>query len=59
MGTKAEPADRFRLQEALASVRNDAGDVYRKSWIIVGHVDNNPLLIDVVSQVSLQLNYVK
>lgn len=50
MGTNAKPADLVRLQESLASIRSDAGEVYRKSWAIVGHVDNNPLLIDVVCQ---------
>ena len=53
MGTNAKPADLVRLQESLASIRSDAGEVYRKSWAIVGHVDNNPLLIDVVCQVCL------
>jgi hypothetical protein len=50
MGTKAEPVDLSRLQAALSAVRADTGDVYRKSWVIVGHVDNNPLLVDVLSQ---------
>jgi len=50
MGTKAEPVDLSRLQLALAAVRADTGDVYRKSWAIVGHVDNNPMLVDVLSQ---------
>jgi len=53
MGTRAEPADLTRLQTAIAEVRSDTTDIYRKSWVIVGHVDNNPLVIDVLSQVSL------
>ena len=53
MGTRAEAADLNRLQTAIAEVRSDAADVYRKSWVIVGHVNNNPLVIDVLSQVSL------
>jgi len=53
MGTRAEAADLIRLQAAIAEVRSDASDIYRKSWVIVGHVDNNPLVIDVLSQVSL------
>jgi len=53
MGTRAEAADLKRLQTAIAEVRSDAADVYRKSWVIVGHVNNNPLVIDVLSQVSL------
>jgi len=52
MGTRAEAADLARLQTAIAEVRSDAADIYRKSWVIVGHVDNNPLVIDVLSQVS-------
>lgn len=52
MDTKAEAADLIRLQEAIAEVRSDAGDIYRKSWLIVGHVDSNPLVIDVLSYVS-------
>ena len=43
--------DDVRLKESLASVRSDVGDVYRKSWVVVGHVENNPQVIDVVSQV--------
>jgi len=53
MGTRSEAADLSRLQTAIAEVRSDAADVYRKSWVIVGHVDNNPLVIDVLSQVCL------
>jgi len=53
MGTRAEAADLTRLQTAIAEVRSDAADIYRKSWVIVGHVDNNPLVIDVLSHVSL------
>jgi len=52
MGTRAEAADLTRLQTAIAEVRSDAADIYRKSWVIVGHIDNSPLLIDVLSQVS-------
>lgn len=48
MGTKSEPVDLERLQSTLSDVRSDVSGVYRKSWAIVGHVDNNPLLIDVV-----------
>lgn len=48
MGTTAEVIDPARLRSALAEVRSDAGELYRKSWVIVGHVDNNPLAIDVL-----------
>jgi len=48
MGTQAEPVDIGRLQSTLAQVRSDAGDVYRRSWVVVGHVDNNPMSVDVV-----------
>jgi len=58
MGTRAEAADLMRLQAAIAEVRSDATDIYRKSWVIVGHVDNNPLVIDVLSQVSDVLSQV-
>lgn len=47
MGTRATPVDVASLQAGIAQVRSDAGDVYRRSWIIVGHVDNNPQSIDV------------
>lgn len=53
MGTRAEAADLMRLQAAIAEVRSDATDIYRKSWLIVGHIDNNPLVIDVLSQVTV------
>ena len=52
MGTRAEAADLPRLQAAIAEVRSDTADVYRKSWLVVGHVENNPLVIDVLSCVS-------
>ena len=48
MGTTAEVVDLGRLQLSLSEVRSDEGDVYRRSWLIVGHVDNNPLLVDVL-----------
>ena len=49
MSTRAEPVDVGRLESSIALVRSDAGDIYRKSWVLVGHVDNNPLSIDVVA----------
>ena len=52
MDTRAEVANLARLQAAMAEVRSDAADVYRKSWLVVGHVENNPLVIDVLSYVS-------
>ena len=52
MDTRAEVADLARLQAAMAEVRSDAADIYRKSWLVVGHVENNPLVIDVLSYVS-------
>jgi hypothetical protein len=51
MGTKAEAVDKDRMASSLSSVRADGADVYRKSWVIAGHVDNNPSLIDVLNQV--------
>lgn len=48
MGTRAEPVDKTRLRQALVEVRSDNGDVYRKSWLAVGHVEQNPQLIDLV-----------
>jgi hypothetical protein len=56
MGTRAEPVDRSRLQDSLSNVRSDAGDVYRKSWIVVGHVENNPQQIDVVCEACIAIN---
>lgn len=48
MGTVAEIADTGRLRAALAEVRSDSSGLYRKSWVVVGHVNNDPMLIDVV-----------
>lgn len=66
MATTAEVVDLSRLRSAIAEVRSDAGELYRKSWLIVGHVDNNPALIDVFDidtspDVSLEdfCNYLK
>jgi hypothetical protein len=58
MGTRAEPVDCSRLQDSLSNVRSDAGDVYRKSWAVVGHVDNNPQLIDVVCQACILVDFI-
>jgi hypothetical protein len=49
MSTKAEPADLERLKEILAEVRSDANGVNRRSWVIVGHVENNPNVVDVIA----------
>ena len=50
MSTNAEPADLGALQQAIADVRNDDAGVGRKSWVLVGHTDNNPNVIDIVGQ---------
>ena len=50
MSTEATVKDMQSLKSAIAKVRSDANDVERTSWMVVGHVDNNPHLIDVVSE---------
>ncbi|KAK2164801.1 hypothetical protein NP493_1398g00049 [Ridgeia piscesae] len=50
MSTTAEVADGDRLQEAIRALRSDNRPPECRAWLIVGHVDNNPTLIDVVAQ---------
>ena len=38
------------LAEALGNVRSDTAGLDRKSWVLVGHVNNDPSIIDVVAQ---------
>ena len=49
MSTCAEAADLDRLKQAIDDVRSDLGGVDRRAWLLVGHVQNNPNRIDVVS----------
>ena len=49
MSTCAEAADPCRLKQAIDDVRSDMGGVERKAWLLIGHVNNNPNLIDVIS----------
>lgn len=50
MSTKAEAEDLDALKQAIADVRSDTAGVGRKSWVLVGHRDNNANLIGVVGQ---------
>jgi len=45
MSTAAEFVNLDEFQEAVAAVRNDASDT---SYVIVGHVDNDPARVQVV-----------
>jgi len=47
MSTNVEVTDVEALRQAIADVRSDANGVNRKSWVVVGHVDNNPNLVEV------------
>ena len=47
MSIKSEPIDEILFKAALNELRSDQGDLYRKSWLIVGHVDQNPQKIHV------------
>lgn len=50
MSTIASANDLEYLTFAIQNVRADAEGVHRHAWVLVGHVDNNPNLIDVVGQ---------
>ena len=53
MSVTAEVNDIEALTQALGDVRNDGGEgVNRKSWVLVGHVNNNPNQIQLIGQVS-------
>lgn len=53
MSTNSKPVDENRLKSAFEEIRSDQGEIYRKSWLVVGHVDQNPHLVDVVASNSL------
>ena len=55
MSVKAEVEDLDAFTQALGDVRNDSDGVNRKSWVLVGHVNNNPNQIQLVAQVSMLL----
>ena len=50
MSTTAELADGERLTAAMKALRSDDRPPHCKAWLVMGHVDNNPTLIDVVAQ---------
>ena len=50
MSTTAEVADGERLTAAIKALRSDDRPLRCKAWLIMGHVDNNPTLIDIVAQ---------
>lgn len=50
MSTTAEVTDPDALTQAINELRSDANGRNRKSWVIVGHVDNNPCQVEVVAQ---------
>lgn len=50
MSTTAKVVDEDRLQQAIRALRSDERPPDCRAWVIVGHVDNNPTLIDVVAQ---------
>ncbi len=50
MSTTAQPVDPDSLQQVLGDLRSDTNGRNRKSWVIVGHVDNDPSSIDILSQ---------
>ena len=53
MSTKCSPVDENRMKSAFEDIRSDQGNIYRKSWLVVGHIDQNPQLIDVVASSHL------
>ena len=52
MSVQAEVDNLDALTQALGDARNDGEGVNRKSWVLVGHVNNNPNQIQLVGQVS-------
>ena len=58
MSVTAEVNDMEALTQALGDVRNDGGEgVNRKSWVLVGHVNNNPNQIQLIGQVNRCMHY--
>lgn len=49
MSTEVEVQDPEALNEALANIRSDSDVTNRRSWVLVGHVDGNPSVIDIVA----------
>ena len=52
MSVTADVDNLDALTQALGDVRNDGEGVNRKSWVLVGHVNNNPNQIQLVAQVN-------
>ena len=53
MSVQAQVNDLDALTQALGDARNDGEGVNRKSWVLVGHVNNSPNQIQLVGQVSV------
>ena len=50
MSTIAELPDVDRLQNILADLRSDSAGVARVSWVVLGHVNNNPNEVDILGE---------
>ena len=48
MSTTADVQDPEHFEEVMVNCRDDAAGLNRKSWVILGHVENNPNLVDVL-----------
>ncbi|XP_033119532.1 uncharacterized protein LOC117118910 [Anneissia japonica] len=48
MSTTVEIEDSEKFQSAISSVRSDDGELVRQSWVLIGHVDQNPNMIHIV-----------
>lgn len=53
MSTESEVADQYAFTEALADIRDDACDI---NLVVVGHVDGNPNLVNIVHKGMLYMN---
>ena len=48
MSTTVEVQDPERFEQVMVACRDDSTGLNRKSWVILGHVENNPNLVDVL-----------
>ena len=49
MSTTADVQEPERFEEVMVNCRDDGAGLNRRSWVILGHVNNNPNKVDVLA----------
>ena len=50
MSTVATPVDEQALKDAISRIRDDGLGADRIAWMSLGHVDDNPNVIDIIGK---------